>query len=410
MLTEPDKLLITAAVDGELTPAEAKAFDRLLASSPEAGRLYRRLKANAARLAALPRRAAPAGLASGVMARVRPATPGRKPAPARRSFLPYAVAASLFLTVVVGSALLLRKNTDRDQQADLPPPGQPIVPDVSTGDVVAFAKPGLGEDGVVKPSDDGGAVARVEPTEPKADVVVKLPPPLTPEEKELFGVGLMVESKPLKKIDSTLPVLFDAREFDKEEPQARLKKELARDGGFRLNLFSKNAAAATEHLQSAARNSGVHVFVEGNTAKRLKESQFPLSYAVYVENLTADELAALLAELSKQVNGQSRPEALLGSAHFVPADVHEQKDLKELLGLDWALPKAKPTDGKAVSEGTLKEVVASVKKPGEKAAVVVTFLGKQNAGKSAEAKQFVEKRGERKPGTVPLLIVIRQQG
>lgn len=410
MLTEPDKLLITAAVDGELTPAEAKAFDRLLASKPEAARLYRRLKANAARLAALPRRAAPVGMASRVMARVRPATPAGKPVPARRSFLPYFVAASLFLAVTVVSALLLRNNTERDQLAGLPPPDQPVVKVVAGDDPVAFAKLGAGEDGVVKPSDDGGAIARVEPTEPKAEVAVVAPMPLTPEEKELFGVGLMVESKPLKKVDSTPPMLFDAREFNKEESQVRLKKELARDGGFRLNLFSKNAAAATEHLQNVARNSGVHVFVEGNTAKRLKESPLPLSYAVYVENLTADELAALLGELSKQVNGQSKPELLLGPAHFVPADVHEQKDLKELLGLEWVLPKAKPADGKPVSEGTLKEVVASVKKPGEKAAVVVTFLGKQFAGKSAEAKQFGEKRGERKPGTVPLLIVVRQQG
>jgi hypothetical protein len=63
-----------------------------------------------------------------------------------------------------------------------------------------------------------------------------------------------------------------------------------------------------------------------------------------------------------------------------------------------------------VSDGTLKEVVASVKKGGEKAAVVVTFAAKQNAGKSAEVKQFLDARGERKAGTVPLLIVVRPQG
>lgn len=411
MLTESEQLLITAAVDGELSPAEAKAFDRLVMSDPEAARLFRRLKEASARLAALPKHPAPKGLTAGVMARVRPATPARK-VPARPSFLPYLVAASLFLAVVTGSFLFFRgqpTTDDHAQQQHLPPAGSSVVPDVPADEPRAVAKGGVGEDGVVKPADDSGAFAKLPPTEPAPVVVVQVPKPLTAEEKELFGVGLMVESMPLRQVEPAVPLVLSGLEFDKDEPQAKLKKELARDGGFRLNLFSKNTAAAAEQVQAAARAAGVHVFVEGLTARRIKEPM-ALPYAVYLENLTADELAAVLAGLSKQVNQQSRPEAILGPAHFVPADVPEQKDLKELLGLEWALPKAaKPADGKAVSEGTLKEVVASVKK-GEKAAVVVTYLAKQNAGKSAEVKQFLDKRGERKAGSVPLLIVIRPQG
>lgn len=415
MLTESEQLLIAAAVDGDLTPAEAKAFDRLLAAKPDAGVLLRRLKANAARLAALPKRRAPDALAAKVMARVRPVSPARKPAPARtRSLLPFAIAASLFLAVTAGSFLFFYgKDTATDEQAQrnqLPPSGTGAVPpDVPTVEPVAFAKAGAGEDGTSKPAADGGGFAKLPPAEPPATALVQAPKPLTPEEVELIGSALMIESKPLRQIDPALPLLFPALELDKDDPQARMKKELAKDAGFRLNLFSKNTVAAVEQVQTAAKSVGVHVFVEGTTAERIKKPM-ALPYAVYVENLTADELAALFAALSKHVNTQSRPETVLGSAHFIPADANEQKDLKELLGLDWPQAKAaKPGDGKSVSEGTLKEVVASVKKPGDKAAVVVTYAARLNAGKSSEAKQFLDKRGERKAGTVPLLIVIRPQ-
>lgn len=414
MLTESEQLLICAAVDGVLTPAEAKAFDRLLASNPEAGRLFRRLKGNAARLAALPKRRAPQALAAKVMARVRPITPARRTPSRTRSLIPFAIAASLFLAVTAGSFLFFHGKTaasrEQAQRDQLPPPGNTTVaPDVPMIEPVAFAKAGAGEDGLGKAAGEDGAVAKMIPEESPPVVVVQAPKKLTPEEVELIGSALMIESKPLKEVNPTLPLLFSALEFDQPDQRERLKKELAKDAGFRLNLFSKNTAAAAEQVQAAARSVGVNVFVEGMTAERIKKPM-PLGYGVYVENLTADDLAALFAALSKQVNTQSRPETILGAAHFVPADVPEQKDLKERLGLDWQFPKAaKPADAKSVSEGTLKEVVASVKKPGEKVAVVFTDLARLNAGKSAEVKQFVEKKGERKPGTVPLLIVIRPQ-
>ncbi|MCU0702850.1 MAG: hypothetical protein MUF18_02550 [Fimbriiglobus sp.] len=410
MLTEPEQLLITAAVDGELSPAEAKEFDRLLAAKPVAARLYRRLKADAARLAALPRHPAPSDLARRVMARVRPVAPARKPTPRGRSFLPYLVAASLFVGAVGGSFLFFRGNPIQTEQAqqNRPSPEPSVRVPHTPADTTASAKPGRGEDGVSKPADNDGAFAKLPAEEPKAEVLVQAPPKaMTPEEKELFGAGLMVESKPLRQVEPVVPMVLSGLEFHKEEPQARMKAELDREGGFRLNLFSKNTPAAAEQVAAAARSVGVNLFVEGQTAERIKKP-LSLPYAVYVENLTAAELAALLGTLSKQVNEQSRPETILGTAHFVPADVQEQKDLKELLGLDWMLPRAK-ADGKAVSDGTLKELVASVKKPGEKAAVLVTYAAKLNAGKTPEVKQFADKRGDRKPGTVPLLVVIRPQ-
>src|SRR5262249_62027810 len=63
--------LLTAAVDGELTPAERKAAERLLRDSESARVLFAKLKHDAARVRNLPRVPAPPDLADGVMGMIR---------------------------------------------------------------------------------------------------------------------------------------------------------------------------------------------------------------------------------------------------------------------------------------------------------------------------------------------------
>src|SRR5215208_3991079 len=60
--------LLTAAVDGELTPAERKAAERVLRESEPARQFFAQLKADAARLKNLPKRSAPGDLVDNVMA------------------------------------------------------------------------------------------------------------------------------------------------------------------------------------------------------------------------------------------------------------------------------------------------------------------------------------------------------
>src|SRR5262249_57095856 len=67
--------LMTAAIDGELTPAEAQRLRRVLADSAEARIVFAKLKADSHRLHTLPRVAPPADLHKRVMARVAAVTP-----------------------------------------------------------------------------------------------------------------------------------------------------------------------------------------------------------------------------------------------------------------------------------------------------------------------------------------------
>ena len=86
MLTYPQLQLLTAAIDGELSPAEARRLRRLLDASPEASDTLARLKADAERLRTLPRIAPPADLAARVMRRIAAVTPAPQAEPAAIPF------------------------------------------------------------------------------------------------------------------------------------------------------------------------------------------------------------------------------------------------------------------------------------------------------------------------------------
>src|SRR5687768_14977778 len=106
MLPADEFELLTAAVDGELTPPDGHRLRLLLDGSAEAREVYARLKADSDRLRRLPPVAPPADLRDRVLAALPvtvpapPAAPARRPAP---RWLPLAVAACLLLGVTASS-------------------------------------------------------------------------------------------------------------------------------------------------------------------------------------------------------------------------------------------------------------------------------------------------------------------
>src|SRR5436190_16487692 len=117
MIPANQRELLSAAVDGELSPAEGKAAQRLLRESAEARALYAQLKADAERLKNLSRVAAPADLADNVMAAINdraitptPLPPSRRPAPkfnwsALPIWINLVTAAAVLIVISVGSYL-----------------------------------------------------------------------------------------------------------------------------------------------------------------------------------------------------------------------------------------------------------------------------------------------------------------
>src|SRR5262245_38812600 len=115
MIPEDQLRLLTAAVDGELSPKEARRLRRLLAASAEARALLAQLQVHRECLRQLPKVAPPPDLRDRILAKLSqvPApqpvtTPATLPFPAaaparRRAWVPLAVAASLLLAISAAS-------------------------------------------------------------------------------------------------------------------------------------------------------------------------------------------------------------------------------------------------------------------------------------------------------------------
>ena len=94
--------LLTAALDGELTPAEQVAARRLVRESEEARLLHAKLQGDAARLRRLPVVPAPSGLAENILHAVRGRAP--TPLPADRRPTEKSPGSSFFIWVSFASA------------------------------------------------------------------------------------------------------------------------------------------------------------------------------------------------------------------------------------------------------------------------------------------------------------------
>ncbi|MBA4062794.1 MAG: hypothetical protein C0501_03640 [Isosphaera sp.] len=421
MLTDDQLRLITAAVDGELAPADREAFRALLAASHQARELHARLADDSRRLRALPVVPPPADLKARVMARVaavpvvrrpltRPAAPARRPE--RRSWAPAAVAASLLFAAGAGSFLFFRlqdggkESAGRSPNRDLPTTGpwERIPPDPPRPAPRAVAADPR------TPRDPGEVAPPVRP-DPPAVAVAPDPRPVRPD---------ILTAPPLPPVrfdlaDVRVPFLRLLGDFTAEEARQQFAEELGRDPAVRVDLFTRDPSRAVGVVRDAAKSAGVALYVDATSRDRLAKGQAN-AVVVYTDSLTPAEAAALFGRLAAE-DAKISPR-VFGAAHATPVTAAENGAMKDLLGYDPGLLKRpaggergeKPNDPtRPLAAGTVDQVVKAVNK-GEKAAVVLTWTpttARTAPAASAELKQFLARRGERKPAAVPLLIVIR---
>ncbi len=171
------------------------------------------------------------------------------------------------------------------------------------------------------------------------------------------------------------------------------------------------------------------MFADASTLDRLKKRQVA-SVVIFTESLTATELADLFAKLTAE-DAKYSPR-VCDSLHAAPVVRSDETDLKAVLGVDIGLFKRAIGSGgtgqggthsvrpetKPLSAGTVDSVVKSVTSPGakqtDKTAVLLTWqsanAGRANPATSTELQQFLARRHDRKPNTVPAMIVIRPAG
>jgi negative regulator of sigma E activity len=417
--------LLTAAIDGELTPAERKTARRLLRQSEAARTLYAQLKADAARLKKLPRVAAPADIADNVMAAINERSVRPTPLPpargrARRfnwAWLPIganiAAAAGVLVAVTLGSYfyftaseryLALQKE---ERVAKLPP---------------------------VKNLNEGSARPPVEPRDHRVDLQ---PEQLTEKPRVVPDIGPLPREVPRDSYTGPIPdPVPEIEPFNPEkirlshlvrmnelatdaDVRKKLATEMKKDELIRLDLFCQSPAKAYELVAVALKARGITTVTDGAAQDRLKKNQ-PTNLMVFTEALTPDEVAQLLTALGAEdkKSGAGQFDTLV-AAPFLGDDLLTLGKLLGMPNLTSKLPKSRTGVDirKPLPEGTAQHVANSLSgmggtsarppKPESMAVVVSYWPATGNPSASREIKQFVERRGERKAEAKPLMLVLK---
>jgi hypothetical protein len=457
--------LITAAVDGELSAQETRAFRRLLASSAEARVLFARLKADRDRLQAYPTVVPPPDLCHRVLARIASATPAPRatpklPVPATQpgrttqpelapqpdsaapsrvpGWVPVAMAASLLLGVMAGSfSYFSTQNSSGNSGTAKHPwsqalPVQPDAPNAVPSPTVLPPQDADRNGPNTPPHLNWVPVPHDQmPRVPPADDAAVAPVPHT--KYDLIGSSIPPPQRPFEFMKARVPFLRSVAELEREDIRQELIDDLI-EPAYRLDLFVRDTARGAEVFQNAAKAAGLTLFSDAATLDKLHKRQVA-AVVIYTENLTPAELAALFAKLASE-DAKFSPR-VCDSLHAAPIVRPDEAELKQILGVDVGLFKralgsngvggagqggqvAKSADTKPVSAGTLESVVQSVTssgaKSGEHTAVLMTWqtahpsIGRTVPASSAELKQFLAKRTDRKPKALPTIIVIRPVG
>ncbi|MFO0801325.1 MAG: hypothetical protein U0804_27995 [Gemmataceae bacterium] len=416
-MTPDDVLpLLTLAVDGELTPAEAEVVRALLTDSPSARATFRNLRADRQRLQQLTPVAPPADLHARIMARLpaQPPTPveiARPVSPPRRlSLVPVGLAASVLLALA-GASFTFFVNR---------PYGGPGTQGAS----LAKANPKRDSEwSNVLPRDSGPLTSPIPPVVPipepvAAAVEAQVSPELAPEPRAVVrDVLTFPPVPPVGKLDLArvrVPFLATVAEFDREDVQQQFVSELGHDPAYRIDLFARDPARGVELFQAAAKGTGLNLLVDRTTAERVQRKQ-AAAYLVYSDSLTAADLRDLLVRLA---NADAKaPSKTFDAVHTTAAVPADGRDLREVLGTDPGLWKRPMTSAepKSVSSDTVNQLTRNLTDPkgkgGDRLAVVTTYAPREVRtvpGRSVEVRQFFERRGDRRPNAVPVLVVVRQ--
>jgi len=423
--------LLTAAVDGELTPAERKAAERVLRESAAARALFARLKADADRLRKLPRVPAPADLADNVLATIRDRAMSPTPLPPARpqrglnwSSLPVwanvLTAAAVLLMISAGSYLYFTAshNYYTDQNQRVARNGPPAAETSARLPRPARDAEGVAPAPKAEPRDVGPETIAIRPRDLGPDLGPsprEVPPDILTERPTNMPE---IESFQLDKI--RVSHFFTLHDLPADDAaRKKLTDEMRKDELIRLDLFCRSSPKALEMVLAAFKARGISVFTDAYASEQLKKKS-PPEVMIFTEVLTPDEVTQLLtavgAEDTKRAgDGPTEFDALV-AAPFLTADLTK---LSRLLGVPILEPKA--ATGKAgvdirkpLPEGTASQLANSLAKLGsgapkaEPVAVVVSYAPTNpTPTASREIKQFLDRRGDRKAGAKPLMLVLR---
>lgn len=410
MNSEEIRQLLTAAIDGELTPSERVAAKRLLRESAEARELFSQLQRDSLRIKHVPRVNAPVDLSASIMGAIYERNLSPIPLPPSRSadgkrwtwgFM-LATAAGLMLAVTSGILYL------RGEQSSKP------LQRVN----VAVASP--------EPSADDMPVVVVANEAPPKSVARAIQPEAGPTPREVLPDVMVSPTRPdpgeiqAIQLDAIrLSSFFTVRELPGDATlQSKLLAELKKDELIRLDLFAVNVSRGTDLVQQALRDRGIEVHVDAFAQDRRRKN-LATEMVVFTEAMTPDEVAQFLTRIGADEKRWPSPVFdTLVVAPFLPKDLTQ---LGGLLGVPGMTPNAKSRVdvNKPLPEGTANQVAMTLTRMGstgsarpaprtDKVAVVMSYSPVNTTpGASKEVRQFLDRRGEKRPNAKPLMLVVR---
>jgi hypothetical protein len=425
MLPEKISRILAAAVDGELTPRQQRAVDRLLRENDEARQMYKMLKGDSGRLKALPREALPAHFSSQVLQAVgeRPTPMPKAVGQVAQKYLPMwaimSAAAAVMFAISLGT-YMIAISVEQQKASQIAGPSspktepKPPAPAAETKTPVIAKHPSTPAPEIVEPlpAPRDGDLLAVDPpvelpetAEPENDN--RLAIPFNPK-IELFTVGM-----------PKLPPILPVRDLDRLHT-AVLKDSMNGQDALHLDLFTKDANKSFDLIQKVLAAQGKKLFVEALAQYRLR-MKLKTNYVFYSETLSQDDVTKLLSALAvEEKKAEARKDPQLEKLVVMPLTWTSQRTIALLLGVEpkSILPKSKPAAGldiqKPISDDTTSSLAKALSEK-EKAAKAKdsVLIGlsfnpiRPNPAFSKEVREFLATRKARRPGTLPVMIVVR---
>ena len=365
MLSDDVIELLTAYVDGELSPFQREAALRYLHRSSEARELVRQLQEDARRVKQLPKHKVEPSLVPAVLQAITDL--GVRPSPAlrperyrrRKPYVAAALAASLLLAVVGGVYYYAVDRNGGTQQAAAPAafPSRPVEPPA------------------------------VEPEPAPRKALNPLIAHVVEGVYSQFGAPIPP--------DRAFSVTFGELRGGGGAAPGQLAYELAKDRAVQLDVVVKDNPLALERLSSVFHDHGIKIILDPETTRGLKKAPAG-EYWVYAENIAPDELAKMLKELSRDDNKmQAFKRTPFERVTVAPLTAEEKQQVSGKLGIE-------PTK---LEPNTLEAKPPAATRWDRQAVVLPQ---RPEGAESAEVQGYVSQRHRPKPGTVQVLVKIRQ--
>ncbi len=375
MLSDQVIQLLTAFVDGELSQRQRKTVMRVLQKSSEARDVLKQLQENAHKIKKLPRHKVEPSLVDEITRAIAEQQSQPKPAatPARRSAWLAYVAATMAASVLIGVIGLIVWQSMTNPQDVLKDGGQGLAKSDEK-------KIELSPAPAPERKSEQKAVPTPEPT----------PTPPQPLKKANPLLAKITEGT-FRDFGATI-VPFSASFADlKKNGRAigQFESELNNIKVVELDVTVSKNSEALARLGNVLKNQGI-TLVTDSTAKKTVDKKLT-EYLVYAENLTIDEVAKLMNELGDNYvvglnNTQKEMPPPFQKATVKPLEQEAKKKITKLLGE----PGAKKPETKSER-------------------MVIVLPNAASAQPSAEVRQFINQRRPSEPGTIQILIKIRQE-